>query len=146
MASSSFPTSLISEKIFVRILVYASKICHVMPPMHLWLMHQLVVNSSSYPSMCIDEWCPTASTLPPQPSQQKISGVRSQLCSKRSSKGKSSENFLATDGFFEHNTYHVTALGCLKKMNNSDFRPFQVSQLRISFRYYHCYCILGQPI
>ena len=39
------------------------------------------------------------------------------------------ENSLATGGYFEHNTYHVTALGWLKKerkkefkkINNSDF-------------------------
>ena len=41
--------------------------------------------------------------------------MRSQLCSKRSSKGPSSGNFLATGGFFERSTYRVTALGCLKK-------------------------------
>ena len=54
--------------------------------------------------------------MPPQSSlQKKIAGVRSQLRSKRSSKGTSSDNFLATGGFFECNTYHITALGCLKK-------------------------------
>ena len=37
---------------------------------------------------------------PPQSSPQKIAGVRSQLRSKRSSNGPSSENFLATGGFF----------------------------------------------
>ena len=53
--------------------------------------------------------------LPPQSSPQKIAGVRSQLRSKRSSKVPSSENFLATGGFFKRKTYRVTALGCLKK-------------------------------
>ena len=52
---------------------------------------------------------------PPQSSPQKIAGVRSQLRSKRSSNGPPSENFLATGGFFERNTYRVTALGWLKK-------------------------------
>ena len=47
--------------------------------------------------------------------RKKITGVRSQLCPKQSSKGSSSENFLATDGFFECSSYCVTALSCLKK-------------------------------
>ena len=46
---------------------------------------------------------------------KKITRVRSQLRSKQSSKGPPSENFLATGGFFECNTYCVMALGCLKK-------------------------------
>ena len=40
-------------------------------------------------------------SLPRQSSLQKIAGVRSQLRSKPSSKGTSSENFLATGDFFE---------------------------------------------
>ena len=61
--------------------------------------------------------------------------------------GTSSGNFLATGGFFECNTCHVMSLGCLKKkerkkkMKNSDFQPFQVGNLRTSFKYYHCYWI-----
>ena len=39
----------------------------------------------------------------------------SQLRSKQSKKVPSPENFLATGGCFECNTYRVTAVGCLKK-------------------------------
>ena len=56
------------EKIFVKTLVYERKICYAMPPTHLWLMRQVAVNASiilSYPSMCTNEWRPTASTLCP---------------------------------------------------------------------------------
>ena len=34
-----------------------------MLPAHLWLMHQLVVNASTYPSTCTDKWLPTVSPL-----------------------------------------------------------------------------------
>ena len=56
------------------------------------------------------EYC--ASTLPPQ---SKSAEVMSQLRSTPSAKCTSQENFLATGGCFEHNTYRVTALGWLKK-------------------------------
>ena len=48
---------------------------------------------------------------------------------KRSSKGLSSENFLATGGFFEHNTYSARLFEERKKMNNSDFWPFRLVNL-----------------
>ena len=47
-------------------------------------------------------------------SPQKIAEVRWQLCSK----GPSWDNFLATGGFFGHNTYRITALSWL---NNPEF-------------------------
>ena len=50
-------------------------------------------------------------TLPSQSSPQKNHRmVKSQLRLKRSSKELSPENFLATCGYLEHNTYRVTAL------------------------------------
>ena len=58
--------------------------------------HVIAVDASSA-HMSIDEWhplCPAPSVFP-----AKIAGVRSQLCSRRSSKGKFTENFLATGEF-----------------------------------------------
>ena len=52
---------------------------------------------------------------------QEVAGVRSQIHLKQSSKGPSSENFLATGGFFECNPYRVTVLGCLKKKEDEQF-------------------------
>ena len=79
--------------------------------------------------------------LSPSVFPTKIVGVRSQLCSKRSPKGPFSENFRATGGFFECNTYrNMRVLGCLKKKEEEDkqfcFQPFQVSHLRTSFSYF----------
>ena len=70
---------------------------------YLWLMR--------HPSMCTNKWCLTASTLPSQSSPQNSMGVKLQLCSKQSLKCTFLENFLATGGCFQCNTYHVTALG-----------------------------------
>ena len=82
--------------------------------------HVITVDASSA-HMCIDEWRPAASMLCPLSLLcKKIAGVRSQLRSKRSSKGTSSENFLAAGGFFERKTYHVTVLGCLKKKEKDE--------------------------
>ena len=55
---------------------------------------------------------------------------------KASSNGQSSENSMTIGGCFEHYTYRVTTLGWLKKketkkMNNSDFRLFQVCHFKI---------------
>ena len=62
---------------------------------------------------CVDKWCPTTSTLCPLSLPHKK--VVAQLCSKQSSKGTSSENFVTIGGCFERYTYRVTAPGCLKK-------------------------------
>ena len=102
--------------------------------------------------MCIDEWHPTASMFCPLSLPcKKIAGVRSQLFSKQSSKGPFLENFLPSGGFFEHNTYRVTVIGCLKKkrkkkMNNSDLQLCQVCHFKIVTT--HCYysCRLGQTL
>ena len=51
----------------------------------------------------------------PQSSPQRSAGGNSQLHSKRSSNGPSPENFLTIGGYFERNTYRVTALRWLKK-------------------------------
>ena len=77
--------------------------------MHLWLMWQIVVNASSYPSMCTNKWCPTASTLCPLSLPCK---------NHRSACGHShAQNEVQKDhgGFFECNAYCVMALGWLKK-------------------------------
>ena len=58
--------------------------------------HVIVVDMPSA-HVCIDKWHPLCSA--PSVFSEKIAGVRSQLCSKWSSKGTSSENFLATGGF-----------------------------------------------
>ena len=42
-------------------------------------------------------------------------GGKFQLCSMQNSNGPSSENFMTIGGCFECYTYHVTALGWLKK-------------------------------
>ena len=65
---------------------------------------------------------PVCSALSVFPAK-KIAGMRSQLHSKQSSKGPSSENFLATMVAFLNATltYHVTALGCLKKKEDEQF-------------------------
>ena len=79
--------------------------------------HIIAVDASSA-HMCIDEWCPTASTtLPPQSSPQKISCNYAQNKKDR----PSSENFLATGDLFECNTCRVMALGCLKKKEDEQF-------------------------
>ena len=82
-------------------------------PIHLWLMH--------HPSMCTDEWCPTASNLFSQSSPQKSAGVMSQLRSTPSSNCPPPEKFLATGGCFIRNMYCVTVLGCLKKEKDEQF-------------------------
>ena len=59
--------------------------------------------------------CPTASTLWPL-----RTGVKLQLCLKRSSKVQSPENFLTTGGYFKHNSYHIMVLGRLKKKKKKE--------------------------
>ena len=54
-------------------------------------------------------------TLPSQSSLQKGTGGKSQLCSKQSSNGPFTENFLTIGGNLERYMYRVTALGWLKK-------------------------------
>ena len=66
--------------------------------------------------VCTDEWLPTASTLCPLSlSHKKSVGGKFQLCSMQNSNGPSSENFVTIGGCFERYTYHITALGWLKK-------------------------------
>ena len=54
-------------------------------------------------------------TLLPQSFPQKNAGGKSWLRSKRSSNEPSPGNFLTIGGYFERYTYHVMALGWLKK-------------------------------
>ena len=57
-------------------------------------------------SKCTDEWCLAASTLfSISFFHKKSTIIKSQLCSKRSSKWPSPENFLATGGYFNSNNY-----------------------------------------
>ena len=82
----------------------------------MWYPHVIVVDASS-PGTCalmngIQQPVRSApSDFPAKNHRSEIAVVRS----KRSSKGTFSENFLATGGFFERNTYRTMALGCLKK-------------------------------
>ena len=70
------------------------------------------------------------------PSKRSAS-VKSRLCSKQNSNGPSPENLMTIGGCFECYMYRVTVLGWLekekrkKKINNSDFRPFQVCHFKI---------------
>ena len=94
------------------------------------------------------KWRPTASLLKSAP--RKSAGVKSELRSKLSTKAPSQEDSLATGGSFKRNTYRVTALDWLKKerkkMNDSEFRPFQVCHFKIVTTRCHCYCRLGQAL
>ena len=58
----------------------------------------------------------------------------------------SPENFVTIGGCFTCYTYRVTALGCLKKLRTSDFRPFQACHFKNS--YYTCcyYYTAGQAL
>ena len=102
--------------------------------------HALAIDASSL-HVCTDEWLPTASTLCPLSlSCKKSVGGKFQLCLMQNSNGPLSENFVTIGGCFEHYTYHVTALGWLKKsekkkkeekkMNIYDFRLFQVCHFK----------------
>ena len=53
--------------------------------------------------------------------QLKSTGVMLQLRSKRSTKAPPPDNFLATGGSFEHNTFPITALDWLKKEEDEQF-------------------------
>ena len=102
--------------------------------------HALTVDASScinrvhqpfigaHPCMCANEWHPTASTLcplslPHRKAQVVSLGYAQNEAQMNHPQGRS---FLTVGGFFECYTYHVMALGWLKKeerkkMNNSDF-------------------------
>ena len=67
--------------------------------------------------------------LPPQSSPQESASGKSQLHSKQSSKGPFPENSLASGGCFEHYTYHVMALGWLKKKEKKKINNSTVSCL-----------------
>ena len=106
-------------------------------------------------STCTYEWRPTTSTFCPLglPARKSHAGVTSQLCSKWSSKGPFSENFLSTDGFFECNYLSCYGARLAEEETEKEdeqfwfFNRFRLySHLRTSFGYYHCYCRLGQPI
>ena len=89
--------------------------------------HAIAVDVSSLRTCALTNGIQQPVRSAPQSSPQEITGVRSQLHSKRSSKGTSSENFLTTGGFFEY-YIHLLCYGARlfeeerKKMNNSDFR------------------------
>ena len=108
-------------------------ICYVVHPRN----RDWCATSSTH--VCIDEWRPTASTLcmPSAVFPTKNGCSYAQNEAQRDHLQRIS--WLLVTMHVECNTYRITVLGCLKrkkKMNNSDFRPFQVNQLRISFRYY----------
>ena len=91
---------------------------------------------ASFSHVRTDEWLPTASTLCTLslPHKKSANG-KSQLCSKQSSNELSTEIFMAIGGCFELFMYLVTVLGWLKKerekkMNDSDFRLFQVCHFK----------------
>ena len=92
--------------------------------------HALTVDASSS-HMCTDKWLPTASTLCPSvfPAKKAQAVSPSYAQSKAHMNHLQAENFVTIGGCFECYTYHVTALGWLKKeeerkkMNDSDFSP-----------------------
>ena len=111
IASSFIPTSfLFLQKVFndfLFMLFFSFKNCYV-----------------CHPHTC--SWCIILACAPTNGVQQLVHSApsvfpaknrRSEVTAllKRSSKGPSSENFLATGSFLKHNTYCITALGCLKK-------------------------------
>ena len=111
--------------------------CYVVQPTHLWLMHHL--------HKCTNKWRPTANKLYPM-IEKRWSYVTVMLKTKH----KKTQNSLATGGCFECNTYRITALGWLKKerkkMNNSEFRLFQVCHFKIVTTHCYYYCRPGQTL
>ena len=80
--------------------------CYTVQPTHLQLMcHaiQACVSTNGIQQL--------VHILPPQSFPQKSADGKSQSRLKRNSNEPSSENFLTIGGYFECNTYHVTALG-----------------------------------
>ena len=116
-----------------------------MPPTHLQLMHHL---RTCAPTNGIQQPEHSAPSLP----RKKSASSKSQLHSKQSSNEPPPENFMVIGGCFKCYTHHVTVLGWLKKeerkkkMNNSDFRPFQVWHFKIVPTCCYYYCRLGQAL
>ena len=106
-------------------LVYASKfVCGA--TYALAVDASLAVNASSYPSMCTDKWLPTVSTVCPLGLPHK----------KLQEWGHSYVQNEAQKAHSQIISWLLVALlnatciaFCLKKMNNSDFRFFQVEQV-----------------
>ena len=88
-------------------------------PMHLQLMHHLI--PARAPMIGVQQLYDSA---PSVFLAKKIAGVKSQLRSKQSSKGPFPENFLATGGYFECNTYCAMALGWSKKERKKTILSF----------------------
>ena len=66
--------------------------------------------------MCVDKWRPTTSTLCPLNLPHKKAQVSPSYAQSKAQKDlRSPENFVTIGGCFERYTYHVTALGWLKK-------------------------------
>ena len=111
--------------------------------------HTLAVDVSSA-HVCWQMASNSQYTLPPQSLPQENASGKSQLRSKQSSKGPLPENFLTIGGCFECYTYRIKVLGWLKKerkkMNNSDFRLFQVCHFKIVATHCYYYCRLGQAL
>ena len=107
--------------------------------------HIIAVDRSSA-HMCWQMASNSQYTLPPQSSLQESASSKSQLHSRQRSKGPSPESFLTIGGCFECYTYRITTPGRLKKkerkkkINNYDFRPFQVCHCKIVKTY--CYILL----
>ena len=104
--------------------------------------HIIVVNAPSV-YVCINNWWPTASMLCPLSlHHKKITGTL-----KTKLKRPILREFPGYWWLFERNTYCVMVLGCLKKkMNNSDFRPFQVCHFKIVTTHCYYYCRLMQAL
>ena len=96
--------------------------------------HAVDVSSSH---VCIDEWRPTASTLclfslP----RKKTHAISPSYAQSKDQNRLSPENFMAIGGSFKCYTYRVRVLRWSKKkerkkVNNSDFRPYQVCHFKI---------------
>ena len=116
--------------------------------MHLRLMRQLVIDVSSYPSTCTNKWLPTVSIVCCLSLPRKKKSLEWGCSYAWNEAQKAHPQIISWLFWMQHLSHYGARLfeEERKKMNNSDFRPFQVSQLRTSFRYYYCFCILGQPI
>ena len=108
----------------------------------------------------LTKWRPTANTL--RPHDRKALELFRSYALKQSAKAPLPENFLATGGSFECNTFLIATLDWLKKereierkeerkkerkkMNDSDFWPFQVCPFKMVTVRCHYYCRLGQAL
>ena len=107
---------------------------------YLRLMHQTIAACT-----CTNEWHQLV--LSAFPAKAYAGSYKLQLRSNLSSVRIIPRQFPSYWWYFKHNTSLTCYVARLaeerKKMNNSDFEPFQVGHLDTS---YYCYCRLGQPI